>query len=68
MNLVPYGLGPSPRRRQGCVVLDNRAFFFGGTSPNEVMMIENYHEDAIEESNLIDHDDLYVLDLGELIC
>ena len=65
--IVPYGSGPAPRRRQGCVILDSRAFFFGGTSPNDSVVIVNYGDDMMEESNLVDHDDLYVLDLGEAV-
>jgi len=62
--VTPFGNGPAPRRRQGCVILDNRAFFFGGTSPSESVVVINYADDIMEESNLIDHDDLYVLDLA----
>lgn len=31
-SLKPCGQSPGPRRRQGCVVIDNRVFFFGGTA------------------------------------
>jgi len=60
--LHPFGVGPAPRRRQGCVVLDNKVFFFGGTSPvvDELNVDEN-----VEESSLVDHDDLFVLDMGK---
>lgn len=62
--LSPQGRGPAPRRRQGCVVVDTRAYFFGGTSPSHNDMILPNPEDEIsEESNLVDHDDLYVLDM-----
>ncbi len=62
--MVPFGRGPLPRRRQGCVVVENRVFFFGGTSP--AADDEDEDEDPMEpeESNLVDHDDLYVLDMG----
>lgn len=63
--LAPYGKGPKPRRRQGCVTLDNRVFFFGGTSPLPSDTIPNQEADLNEENNLIDHDDMFILDMGE---
>jgi len=64
---VPFGTGPLPRRRQGCVVVDNRVFFFGGTSPAAELPNQDDGME-MEESNLVDHDDLYVLDMGKRNC
>lgn len=58
------GLAPKPRRRQCCVVSENRMFLFGGTSPKES------HEYAVEEDgwesepDLTDHADLFILDFA----
>ncbi|XP_074644849.1 kelch domain-containing protein 3-like [Tubulanus polymorphus] len=51
------GQGPCPRRRQCCCVIKDRVFLFGGTSPCT---------DSSEgtEFNLMDHSDLYVLDMA----
>jgi hypothetical protein len=72
-SLKPCGHSPGPRRRQGCVVIDNRVFFFGGTSPtlsnpNRLPLpIDDENDDIDEEAaNLVDHDDMYVLDMGML--
>jgi len=70
-SLKPCGIGPGPRRRQGCVLIDNRCFFFGGTSPlvtsqqspSSPPADEDGENEVNEESNLIDHDDMYVLDM-----
>jgi N-acetylneuraminic acid mutarotase len=74
--LNPSGLCPGPRRRLGCVVIDNRVFFFGGTSPSTQPRLpppppppgeEDIGEDedprVREELHLLDHDDLFVLDM-----
>lgn len=29
--LIPHGVGPCKRRRQACVMMDDRMFLFGGT-------------------------------------
>lgn len=73
-SLKPCGQSPGPRRRQGCVVIDNRVFFFGGTSPplplqNRSPPTEDeQNNDVNEEANLVDHDDMYVLDMGTSHC
>ncbi|KAI0229319.1 Kelch domain-containing protein 3 [Lamellibrachia satsuma] len=55
------GEGPCPRRRQCCCVIGDRVFLFGGTSP-----CPQPHSDA--EHDLMDHSDLYVLDLSPSLC
>ncbi|CAL8080714.1 unnamed protein product [Orchesella dallaii] len=61
--LTPFGNGPKPRRRQGCVTLDNRVYFFGGTSPMPTDNSVAEDTDMNEETNLIDHDDMFILDM-----
>lgn len=51
------GVGPCPRRRQCCCLIDHRVFLFGGTSPCPVPT-----ENA--ELDLMDHSDLHVLDFS----
>lgn len=71
-SLKPCGQSPGPRRRQGCVVIENRVFFFGGTSPqllanqNNTPAVAQNENDIIDEMNLVDHDDMFVLDMGML--
>jgi len=61
--LIPFGNGPKPRRRQGCVTLENRVYFFGGTSPMPTEHSVAEDTDMTEETNLIDHDDMFILDM-----
>jgi len=72
--LKACGEGPEPRRRQACVVLDNRVFLFGGTSPCPTVTPRARRSDlddpdpdpdGFEENNLTDHDDMFVLDMGK---
>ncbi|CAG7724005.1 unnamed protein product [Allacma fusca] len=62
--VTPFGHGPAPRRRQGCVVIDNRVFFFGGTSPiTNLTDYVNLNQPEEQDMNLTDHDDMFVLDM-----
>jgi len=68
----PHGAGPNPRRRQALVKAGNRIFLFGGTSPysgpplyftpEQLALLPQQEED--NTSKLMDHNDLYVLDLA----
>jgi len=67
--IKPKGKGPGPRRRQAVCLVDNRVFLFGGTSPYtgpEIIFSPRQLElmnELIREETLIDHSDLYVLDV-----
>ncbi|CAG9537157.1 unnamed protein product [Cercopithifilaria johnstoni] len=54
--LKPFGVGPSPRRRQCVVVVGERVFLFGGTMPS------NSKKMHPAPSGLCDLSDLHVLD------
>ncbi|VDM42343.1 unnamed protein product [Toxocara canis] len=54
--LYPFGEGPSPRRRQCTVLVNDRLFLFGGTMPRKTAKLDP------NESGLSDLSDLYVLD------
>lgn len=56
-NLNILGEYPCERRRQSCVVVNNRVFLFGGTSP-----LPNFDVSLELEDRLIDHSDMYILD------
>jgi len=68
----PYGVGPNPRRRQALTGVGNRIFLFGGTSPysgpplyftpEQLALLPQQEEDST--SKLMDHNDLFVLDLA----
>lgn len=51
----PDGAEPSTRRRQVCLVIGNKMFMFGGTSPNKNALSEEFPK-------LIDNNDTHVLD------
>ncbi|CAF3229509.1 unnamed protein product [Rotaria sp. Silwood2] len=59
---------PVPRRRQCCLIIDNRMYMFGGTSPISISRSTNINNrDEIEDieilrTTLYDQSDLYVLD------
>lgn len=53
----PGGSPPRPRRRQSCLVIENRMFLFGGTS-----YISSPSMDEDGSPALIDYDDIHVLD------
>jgi N-acetylneuraminic acid mutarotase len=65
--ILPKGKPPCPRRRQICLLVNNRVFISGGTSPilpNPTIMRLNTYEESVQNLNqLKDHDDLHVLDL-----
>jgi len=61
--LKPLGSGPKPRRRQCCVVNGSKLFLFGGTSPLIESPVLNLNDPLWPERNLVDHSDLYVLDM-----
>lgn len=47
--------------------MDNRVFFFGGTSPiPTALLVAQDVEMNNDETNLIDHDDMFILDMGNL--
>uniref|UniRef100_A0A915Q2G9 DUF4110 domain-containing protein n=1 Tax=Setaria digitata TaxID=48799 RepID=A0A915Q2G9_9BILA len=52
----PFGLAPSPRRRQCVIVVGSRVFLFGGTMPSNSKKMDPVH------SGLCDLSDLHVLD------
>jgi len=56
--IKPLGESPCNRRRQACIVVDERVFLFGGTSP--VSGAQQQSNNAEEE--LTDHSDMYILD------
>jgi len=66
--ILPKGKPPCPRRRQICLLVNNRVFISGGTSPilpNPTIMRLNTYEESVQNLNqLKDHDDLHVLDLS----
>lgn len=68
--LEPLGRPPSKRRRQACLVVEDKMFLFGGTSP---FSNTNAHgiQDYVTDENLqgldvklMDHSDLHILDFG----
>ena len=70
--LSPLGPGPPPRRRQALCKVGHRLFLFGGTSPydgppiqftvEQMQHLPQNNDNTL--SKLIDHNDLYVLDLS----
>ncbi|GLV40018.1 uncharacterized protein CBL_10914 [Carabus blaptoides fortunei] len=69
-NLInTIGKRPCERRRQSCIVVGDRMYLFGGTSPSDNPRrrrnSSNSDSDNYEDtSDLMDHNDLYVLDLN----
>jgi hypothetical protein len=69
--LRPHGIGPIARRRQVMCLVGSRIYLFGGTSPYHGPPIDFTEEQKMmlpesnteEQDSLIDHNDLYVLDL-----
>nr|XP_023015220.1 kelch domain-containing protein 3-like [Leptinotarsa decemlineata] len=51
---------PSERRRQACVVVGDRLFLFGGTSPEAPGLVD-FRGQSMDD-RLVDHSDMYVLD------
>ncbi|XP_069675101.1 kelch domain-containing protein 3 isoform X2 [Periplaneta americana] len=68
--LKPQGKPPSKRRRQSCLVVGDKVFLFGGTSPcyspNPIAFLGNIEENAVDglEAKLMDHNDLHILDFA----
>ena len=70
--LSPGGQGPNARRRQALVKVADKLFLFGGTSPyygpplyftpEQLELLPQQEEDTT--SKLMDHNDLYVLDMS----
>ena len=65
----PLGKAPTKRRRQVCLVVGDKVFVFGGTSPSTVPdppeiqdIIDDDHQGL--EVKLMDHSDLHILDFG----
>ncbi|XP_067009770.1 kelch domain-containing protein 3 isoform X2 [Anabrus simplex] len=60
-----HGRPPSKRRRQSCLVVGDRVFLFGGTSP-----YPGHHPTALsmdpetQDTRLMDHNDMHVLDFA----
>lgn len=67
--LLPKGTPPCARRRHICLVVKDKVFISGGTSPTSRLPIaslrlEEYDIDRQAYSQLKDHDDLHILDLS----
>jgi hypothetical protein len=68
--LKPLGKPPSRRRRQTCVVVGDKVFLFGGTSPLPLPNPHGMQDYDIDDNHqgqdakLMDHSDLHVLDFG----
>ena len=67
----PHGEGPEPRRRQALCQVGHQLFLFGGTSPHTGNLQidytpeqQSFMPDNPIPTNLIDHNDMYVLDLA----
>lgn len=56
------GVCPKERRRQVCIVVENKMYLFGGTSPIRDPVYDD-GADSPDDHELMDHDDLHVLDL-----
>ncbi|CAF3976479.1 unnamed protein product, partial [Rotaria sordida] len=64
-----YGIGsPVPRRRQCCLVIHDRMYMFGGTSPISTSTFTNRSNEIQEidvlRTTLYDQSDLYVFDFA----
>lgn len=71
MTISPKGKSPCARRRQICLVINNRVFISGGTSPvtpKDPVPMRQMDYDLTDQifNQLRDHDDLHVLDLSKL--
>ncbi|XP_050549045.1 kelch domain-containing protein 3-like [Daktulosphaira vitifoliae] len=69
MTITPKGVSPCARRRQICLVIENRVFISGGTSPippKPPIPLRQMDYDLTEQlfNQLKDHDDLHILDLN----
>lgn len=69
--ISPQGTSPCARRRQICLVVNDRVFISGGTSPipsKPTIPLRLLDYDLREQifNQLKDHDDLHVLDLSKI--
>jgi N-acetylneuraminic acid mutarotase len=67
--IITHGLAnPVPRRRQCCIVIDNRMYMFGGTSPVSTPALMNNLNDIPDidgfRTRLYDQNDLYVFEFS----
>lgn len=67
--ISPLGLGPCARRRQICVVINNRVFISGGSSPMTCRpllpgSLLDYDILPWHGDSQVDHDDLHILELS----
>lgn len=58
----PFGVNPCPRRRVGCAKVGSQILICGGTSPIPVI------RDGREREILHDHNDVFILHLGNIEC
>ncbi|CAG9823052.1 unnamed protein product [Phaedon cochleariae] len=57
------GKRPCKRRRQACVLVGEKVYIFGGTSPHPSESLDNYSIRNTDDK-LVDHSDMYVLDFN----
>lgn len=67
--ILPLGTAPCARRRQICIVINNRVFISGGTSPTlykPILPPRMLDYDITHQiyNQLKDHDDLHILELS----
>ncbi|CAF1406085.1 unnamed protein product [Rotaria sp. Silwood1] len=68
-HIKPHGIAnPVPRRRQCCLVINDRMYMFGGTSPISTSTYINHFNEIqnteVLRTTLYDQSDLYVLDIA----
>lgn len=69
LTVSPKGISPCARRRQICLVIKDRIFISGGTSPifKPIVPMRLLDYDFGEEMNYLkDHDDLHILNMSKL--
>lgn len=68
LTILPKGISPCARRRQICLVIKDRVFISGGTSPifrtTVPFRLLDYDLNREEICHLKDHDDLHVLNMS----
>jgi len=63
--VLTAGRPPKRRRRQVCIVIKDKMYLFGGTSPTSYKITQDdMNLMDIQDIKLMDHDDLHVLDLS----
>lgn len=69
LTISPKGISPCARRRQICLVVKDRVFISGGTSPiprpSVSFRLLDYDLTTEEINHLKDHDDLHVLNMSK---